>query len=127
MARKQFQWVNTDPTAPFIDSIVTDVTNPAPTLATQGISLSQRSDKVLITYATSGVAGVVSFRVWLFVPGAGWFLEDALGAAGTVTVGAVTDPQRGLIIEYPGARLYIEVMNTAVSTTSIAIYEGREF
>ena len=116
----------TEVTTPLVNSIATSVTNPAPTLASQGTPLLQRTKRLQLTYKSSLVAGAVSFRVWFFLPSCGWYLEDAIGAAGTVTIAAITDPQRALIIEYPGERIYIESMTVAVSTLTICAFEGVE-
>ncbi len=116
----------TEVTTPLVDAIVTSITNPQPTLAGQGTSLPQRAKRLQLTYSTADVAGAVSFRVWFFLPSCGWYLEDSIGAAGTVTVAAITDPRRALIIEYPGERIYIESMTAAVSTLEIHAFEGVE-
>jgi len=107
-----------------VSSVVTSVTNPPPTLGSEGFPLPKSGKRILLTYVTAGVAGEVPFRVWHYLSSCGWFLEDAIGAAGTVTVAATTDPQRAVILEYPGERIYIEVMSVAVSTLTIYAFES---
>ena len=113
----------TETTTPIVTGVLTSVTNPAPTLVGQGTPLKQRSDKIQLVYSVIAPAGTVTFRVWHFLPSCGWYMDDALGAAGTVTA-ADTDDQRALIIEYPGERVYIEVTNAAVCTLTVWAFES---
>lgn len=125
--RNVLQVSDTQPTETTDAFFTTATTVAAPTTNLQGTDLKKRSRRVLLSYVTSGNAGAVTFRVWFHLPGAGWFLDDSLGAAGSVTVAAITDPQRALIVEYPGDRVYIEVTANAASTDlDMWCYEGIE-
>jgi hypothetical protein len=129
MATKHFFWqnaANPGTTDPLINAIVTSATNPAPTLATEGTALPGRKPKLMLSFVSSIAVGDVVFRIWHHVAGAGWILEDAIGAAGTVTIAAVTDPQRAIILEYPGSRIYVEILNVALPTLTMHLYEGIE-
>jgi hypothetical protein len=88
----------------------------APSTPQDGVALRKGASRLQLVYSTTGNAGAVTFRVWYHLPGCGWYLDDSLGAAGSITVAAITDPQRALIVEYPGDRVAVEVTANAAAT-----------